>query len=98
MMAAESSFLPPSKSGHARASGKAGTVQTLTPVPSEGARSNGGSEKFIDATFALGNVDAIRQRIDAHYAAGASHVCVQPVNPNGQFGELDRAALEALEP
>ena len=57
---------------------------------------NGGSDKFIDATFAWGNVDAIKARIQAHFDAGATHVCLQPVNPNGQFGDLHWEALEAL--
>jgi probable F420-dependent oxidoreductase len=57
---------------------------------------NGGSDKFIDATFAWGNVDAIASRIREHYDAGATHVCVQPVNPNGQFGDLHWEVLEAL--
>jgi len=57
---------------------------------------NGGSDRFIDATFAWGNLDAITDRIKAHFDAGATHVCVQPVNPNGQFGDLHWEALEAL--
>jgi probable F420-dependent oxidoreductase len=57
---------------------------------------NGGSDKFIDATFAWGNLDAIKARIQAHFDAGATHVCLQPVNPNGQFGDLHWEALEAL--
>ena len=57
---------------------------------------NGGSDKFIDATFAWGNVDAIKARIQEHFDAGATHVCIQPVNPNGQFGDLHWEALEAL--
>jgi probable F420-dependent oxidoreductase len=59
---------------------------------------NGGSDKFIDATFAWGTVDRIRDRIQQHFDAGASHVCIQPVNPNGQFGDLHWEALEALKP
>jgi probable F420-dependent oxidoreductase len=59
---------------------------------------NGGSDKFIDATFAWGTVDQIRARIQAHFDAGASHVCIQPVNTNGTFGDLHWAALEALAP
>lgn len=59
---------------------------------------NGGSDRFIDTTFACGTVDAIRARIQAHFDAGASHVCIQPVNPNGNFGELHFEALEALAP
>jgi probable F420-dependent oxidoreductase len=57
---------------------------------------NGGSDRFIDATFAWGNVDAIAARIKAHFDAGATHVCVQPVNPNGQFGDLHWEALEEV--
>ncbi len=58
----------------------------------------GGSDRFIDTTFAWGNVDQIKARIQAHFDAGASHVCIQPVNPNGQFGDLHWEALEALAP
>lgn len=65
---------------------------------SEADLANGGSDAFIDATFAWGDVDAIRARIDAHFEAGASHVCLQPVNPNGQFGDLHWEVLEALKP
>ena len=57
---------------------------------------NGGSNKFIDATFAWGTVDQIRARLKAHFDAGATHVCIQPVNTNGVFGDLHWGALEAL--
>ena len=57
---------------------------------------NGGNDRFIDATFAWGSVDRIKARIQEHFDAGASHVCIQPVNPNGQFGDLHWDALEAL--
>ena len=57
---------------------------------------NGGSDRFIDATFAWGSVDRIKGRIQEHFDAGASHVCIQPVNPNGVFGELHWEALEGL--
>lgn len=57
---------------------------------------NGGSDRFIDATFAWGDLKAIQARIQAHFDAGATHVCVQPVNPNGQFGDLHWDVLEAL--
>lgn len=56
------------------------------------------SDKFIDTTFAWGDAAAIKDRIAQHMDAGASHVCVQPVNPNGQFGDLDWDCLEALAP
>jgi len=57
-----------------------------------------GSDRFIDATFAWGTADAIRERIQEHFDAGATHVCVQPVNPNGQFGDIHWEVLEALAP
>ena len=55
-----------------------------------------GSDAFIDATFAWGDIDAIKGRVQEHYDAGASHVCVQPVNPTGAFGEMHWEALERL--
>ena len=57
-----------------------------------------GSDAFIDATFAWGDAETIRQRIDEHLEAGASHVCIQPVNREGRFGEVDWETLEALAP
>ena len=57
-----------------------------------------GSDAFIDATFAWGDAAAIRERIDEHLAAGASHVCIQPVNRDGNFGAVDWETLEALRP
>jgi probable F420-dependent oxidoreductase len=57
-----------------------------------------GSDKFVDATFAWGSEDDIRKRLQEHLDAGADHVCIQPVNPNGKFGELHWEALEALAP
>lgn len=57
---------------------------------------NGGSDKFIDTTFAWGTPSAIHTRIKEHFDAGASHVCVQPVNPNGQFGDPHWEVLEEI--
>jgi probable F420-dependent oxidoreductase len=54
------------------------------------------SDKFIDTTFAWGNATDIKERIDAHMQAGASHVCVQPINPNGNMGDIHWECLEAL--
>ncbi len=54
------------------------------------------NDKFIDSTFAWGNADAIQARLKEHFDAGATHVCIQPVNPNGQFGDLHWECLEAL--
>jgi probable F420-dependent oxidoreductase len=42
---------------------------------------DGGSDRLADAIVAMGDVGAIRDRVDAHFAAGASHVCVQVLSP-----------------
>ncbi len=57
-----------------------------------------GSDAFIDATFAWGDASAVRDRIAEHFDAGASHVCIQPVRPDGTIGTPDWKALEALAP
>jgi len=41
--------------------------------------SDGGSDRLIDGLFAIGDVDAVRQRVRAHRDAGADHVCMQVV-------------------
>jgi probable F420-dependent oxidoreductase len=56
------------------------------------------SDRFIDETFAWGDVDALKARIAEHMDAGADHVCIQPINPNGKIGELHWECLEALSP
>ena len=43
---------------------------------------DGGSDKLVDAIVACGDVDAVRQRVQAHFDAGASHVCVQVLGDN----------------
>lgn len=45
---------------------------------------HGGSDRFLDAMVAWGSVDDIGARIDAHRAAGANHVCIQPIHPDGE--------------
>lgn len=55
------------------------------------------AERFLDAVVAWGSPDDVRARVDAHYDAGADHVCVQPLSTAG-FGVLDWPALEALAP
>jgi probable F420-dependent oxidoreductase len=58
---------------------------------------NGGSDRFIDTTFAWGTVDQIKARLKEHFDAGATQVCVHPVNPTGLY-DLDWNVLEALAP
>ena len=57
---------------------------------------NQSSDKFIDTTFAWGKVEQIKSRIQEHFDAGASHVCIQPINPNGDVGALHWECLEQL--
>ena len=55
-----------------------------------------GSDRFIDATFAWGDKEAIQERIHEHMQAGANHVCVQPIRSDGNIQQPDWGALEAL--
>lgn len=57
----------------------------------------GGSDRLVDAIVAWGPVGALRARIAAHYAAGATHVCILPLRPDGDRAP-DERALEALAP
>ena len=90
----------------ARAAARA-TYQIYAPLPNyrnnwkrmgftDADLDDGGSDAFIDATFAIGDVGRIAQRIEAHLDAGASHVCIQAVNASGQMGEVDWRAYEAV--
>jgi probable F420-dependent oxidoreductase len=51
---------------------------------------NGGSDRFIDAMIAWGDLNAIRNRIREHHSAGADHVCIQVLT-------ADRHALPLRE-
>ncbi len=59
---------------------------------------DGGSDRLIDALVAWGDEKAIAERIQAHRDAGASHVCIQPLKPDGKPGEVDWRVLEAMAP
>ena len=54
------------------------------------------SDRFIDETFAWGDVTAIRKRIQEHYDAGATHVCIQPIRVGEDIREPDWRILEEL--
>jgi probable F420-dependent oxidoreductase len=69
----------------------------------------GGSDRIVDAMVAWGDDDAIRDRVAAHYKAGATHVCITPVGLAGAWRRgsqgsaaersmPDERALEALAP
>jgi probable F420-dependent oxidoreductase len=58
----------------------------------------GGSDHFIDAMVAWGDEKAIRARIAAHLEAGADHVCIQPIHPEGSRQPIDERILRLLAP
>ncbi len=58
---------------------------------------NGGSDRLVDAIVCWGDEHKIRAHIQAHFDAGADHVCIQPFRPDGEMGP-DLALLRALAP
>lgn len=59
---------------------------------------NGGSDRLIDGLIGWGTPAQIERFVRAHLDAGATQVCVQFVNPNGQNAGLHWEAVEALAP
>jgi len=72
---------------------------------------DGGSDRIVDAMVAWGEEQAIRDRVAAQYKAGATHVCITLLRPEGSAGAWSLAtgdnrehvtpnerALEALAP
>jgi len=51
---------------------------------------NGGSDKFIDAMCLWGDAATVKKGLRAHFDAGATHVCLQPVHADGDFAARDR--------
>ena len=47
--------------------------------------------RLVDALFAHGDAASIAERVDAHMAAGADHVCLQVVGPKPRV--MDVAVL-----
>ncbi len=56
-----------------------------------------GSDRLVDAVVAWGDEKAIAARVKAHHDAGADHVCVQPLHPEG-IPLPDWRIVEALAP
>jgi probable F420-dependent oxidoreductase len=60
-----------------------------------------GSDRLVDAVVCWGDVDAVAQKVRAHFDAGADHVCIQVVSadaesfPIAEYREL-APALQAL--
>jgi probable F420-dependent oxidoreductase len=58
----------------------------------------GGSDRFLDAMVAWGDEGAIGTRIQQYWEAGADHVCIQPITPQGSPQPVDERVLELLAP
>ena len=56
---------------------------------------HGGSDAFIDAMVLWGNAETVKAGLRAHFAAGATHVAIQPVHAVGDTAGRD-AMLAAL--
>jgi probable F420-dependent oxidoreductase len=57
----------------------------------------GGSNRLVDAIVAWGDEAVLRDRIEAHYEAGASHLCVLPLSSDGGLAP-DLRVLDVLAP
>ena len=57
---------------------------------SEADLADGGSDKFIDAMCLWGYADTVRRGLRAHFDAGATHVCLQPVHEDGNMAARDK--------
>ena len=57
----------------------------------------GGSDRLVDALVAWGGLDVLVQRALDHLAAGATHVCLQALDPDHP-NRPNLALLEALAP
>jgi probable F420-dependent oxidoreductase len=58
---------------------------------------NGCSDRLVDAIVAWGSEDKIRDRIQAHLKAGASHVCILPIRADDAL-HPDVRAVAAFAP
>jgi probable F420-dependent oxidoreductase len=58
----------------------------------------GGSDRIVDAMVAWGDEQAIRDRVAAQYKAGATHVCITPLRPQGSAGAWGLASGGTREP
>jgi probable F420-dependent oxidoreductase len=57
---------------------------------SEADLADGGSDRFIDAMCLWGDADTVRKGLRAHFDAGATHVCLQPVHEEGNMAARDK--------
>ncbi len=59
---------------------------------------SGLSDRFIDAVVAWGSAEKIEARLQEHADAGATQICIHPLDPETGQGKPDDAALAALAP
>jgi probable F420-dependent oxidoreductase len=57
---------------------------------------NGGSDRLVDAIVAWGSVDDVVARVQAHFDAGADHVCIQALAEN--FRDVPMGQWRTLAP
>ena len=58
---------------------------------------NGGSDRFIDAMVLSGDAAAVKQKLRAHFTAGATHLCIQPLHEEGDTAARDRTLAELAD-
>ncbi|WP_052388899.1 TIGR03620 family F420-dependent LLM class oxidoreductase [Belnapia moabensis] len=56
---------------------------------------DGGSDRFIDAMVISGDAAAVKAKLAEHFAAGTTHLCIQPIHAKGDIAARD-AMLAAL--
>lgn len=56
------------------------------------------SNRLVDAIIAWGTAEQIEARLQEHADAGATHVCIHPLDPQVGQGRPDDAALQAFAP
>lgn len=64
---------------------------------SEAELADGGSDRFIDAMVLWGGKARVQEGLRAHFAAGATHVCIQPVHADGDTAMRDRILTELAD-
>jgi probable F420-dependent oxidoreductase len=57
---------------------------------SEADLKDGGSDRFIDKMCLWGDADTVRKGLRAHFDAGATHVCLQPVHEEGNVAARNK--------
>jgi probable F420-dependent oxidoreductase len=54
---------------------------------------DGGSDRLVEAIVACGDAEVALKRVQAHFDAGADHVCVQALRSDGVVPEAEWAEL-----